>query len=253
MIGAFRRSKSSARPRLLDDGHISARVRHWPGRPDIAHLVLVDHTIAPSASSLHEWVDALRSEGYTSIRTGALSGDAAERFEAMNFYEIQELALLRLGASISTRIDSPVPHHEMRPLRTIRSMDIAARIDQEAFDFGWQLDALGIREACRATPTHRIRLALTSTAEPVGYMITGRHGSAGFIQRLAVSPTHAGQGVATSLLQDGLKWLGKAGVSDILVNTHLDNQRALDLYHRLGFATLPETLRVMQWDAPVES
>lgn len=198
-------------------------------------------------------MNTLRTEGYTSIRTGALSGDAAERFEVMNFYEIQKLALLRLGDSTPSKVDDPVPHYEMRPLRTIRSMDIAARIDQEAFDFGWQLDALSIHEACRATPVHRIRLALTSTDEPSGYMITGRNGSAGFIQRLAVSPTHAGQGVATSLLRDGLKWLGKAGVSDILVNTHLDNQRALDLYHRLGFATLPETLRVMQWDAPVES
>ena len=198
-------------------------------------------------------MNTLRAEGYTSIRTGALSGEAAEQFEVMNFYEIQQLALLRLGTATPSRVDSPVPHHEMRALRSVRSMDIAARIDQEAFDFGWQLDALGIREACRATPAHRIRLALTSTDEPVGYMITGRNGSAGFIQRLAVSPTHAGQGVATSLLQDGLQWLSKAGVSDILVNTHLDNQRALDLYHRLGFATLPETLRVMQWDASVES
>ena len=160
-------------------------------------------------------MNTLRAEGYTSIRTGALSGEAAEQFEAKDFYEIQRLALLRLGAATPNKVDSPTPHHEMRALRSVRSMDIAARIDQEAFDFGWQLDALGIREACRATPAHRIRLALTSTDEPVGYMITGRNGSAGFIQRLAVSPTHAGQGVATSLLQDGLQWLSKAGVSDI--------------------------------------
>ena len=160
-------------------------------------------------------MNTLRAEGYTSIRTGALSGEAAEQFEIMNFHEIQKLALLRLGTATPSKVDGPAPHHEMRALRSVRSMDIAARIDQEAFDFGWQLDALGIREACRATPTHRIRLALTSTDEPVGYMITGRNGSAGFIQRLAVSPTHAGQGVATSLLQDGLKWLSKAGVNDI--------------------------------------
>ncbi len=197
-------------------------------------------------------MNTLRAEGYRSIRTGALSGEAAKQFEVMNFYQIQQLALLRLGASTPSKIGDPVPHHEMRALRSVRSMDTAARIDQEAFDFGWQLDALGIREACRATPAHRIRLALTSTDEPVGYMITGRNRSAGFIQRLAVLPTHAGQGVATSLLQDGLRWLSKSGVSDILVNTHLDNQRALDLYNRLGFATLPETLRVMQWDASVE-
>ena len=125
-MGAFRRSKSTAQPRLLDDGHISARVRHWPGRPDIAHLVLVDHTVAPSTSSLHEWMKTLRTEGYTSIRTGALSGEAAKQFEVMDFYEIQQLALLRLGTPARNKVDSPAPHHEMRALRSVRSMDIAA-------------------------------------------------------------------------------------------------------------------------------
>jgi len=35
-------------------------------------------------------------------------------------------------------------------------------------------------------------------------------------------------------------------VTDILVNTHLDNERALTLYQRLGFEQLPENLRVME-------
>jgi ribosomal protein S18 acetylase RimI-like enzyme len=93
---------------------------------------------------------------------------------------------------------------------------------------------------------HRIRLAVTATDEPAGYMVTGRNGSAGFIQRLAVDPAYEGQGVATSLLQDGLGWLARRRVTDILVNTHLDNQRALSLYQRIGFEQLPENLRVME-------
>jgi ribosomal protein S18 acetylase RimI-like enzyme len=52
--------------------------------------------------------------------------------------------------------------------------------------------------------------------------------------------------VATSLLQDGLGWLTRRRVTDILVNTHLDNQRALSLYQRLGFEQLPENLHVME-------
>jgi ribosomal protein S18 acetylase RimI-like enzyme len=127
----------------------------------------------------------------------------------------------------------------MRPLRSQRSFDVAARLDHLAFDSGWGLDVDGIEEACRATPVHRIRLAVTATDEPAGYMVTGRNGSAGFIQRLAVDPAYEGQGVATSLLQDGLGWLAKRRVTDILVNTHLDNQRALSLYQRIGFEQLP--------------
>jgi len=233
---------------LFDDGVVCARVRQWPSRPDIAHLVLTDHTVAPSSASLAEWTHSLKSEGYGFIRTGALSPSATEPFEQSGFYEIQKLALLRMKKPLPhlfTRTTAR-PHHEMRPLRSQRSFDVAARLDHLAFDSGWELDVDGIEEACRATPVHRIRLAVTATDEPAGYMITGRNGSAGFIQRLAVDPTHEGQGVATSLLQDGLGWLARRRVTDILVNTHLDNQRALSLYQRIGFEQLPENLRVME-------
>jgi len=43
-----------------------------------------------------------------------------------------------------------------------------------------------------------------------------------------------------------LGWLTRRRVTDILVNTHLDNERALTLYQRLGFEQLPENLRVME-------
>ena len=234
--------------RLFDDGIVCARVRKWPSRPDIAHLVLTDHTVAPSRASLDEWTQALRSEGYTSIRTGALSLSATGPFEQAGFHDIQRLALLRMKTPLPRVAThrTTQPHHEMRPLRSQRAFDVAARLDHLAFDSGWGLDVDGIEEACRATPVHRIRLAVTATDEPAGYMVTGRNGSAGFIQRLAVDPAYEGQGVATSLLQDGLGWLARRRVTDILVNTHLDNQRALSLYQRIGFEQLPENLRVME-------
>ena len=234
--------------RLFDDGIVCARVRKWPSRPDIAHLVLTDHTVAPSRASLDEWTQSLRSEGYTSIRTGALSLSATEPFEQAGFRDIQRLALLRMKTPLPRVAThrTAQPHHEMRPLRSQRAFDVAARLDHLAFDSGWGLDVDGIEEACRATPVHRIRLAVTATDEPAGYMVTGRNGSAGFIQRLAVDPAYEGQGVATSLLQDGLGWLARRRVTDILVNTHLDNQRALSLYQRIGFEQLPENLRVME-------
>lgn len=234
--------------RLFDDGIVCARVRKWPSRPDIAHLVLTDHTVAPSRASLDEWTHSLTTEGYGWVRTGALSPSAAAPFEDAGFHVIQQLALLRLKTPLPPVAThrSTQPHHEMRPLRSQRAFDVAARLDHLAFDSGWELDVDGIEEACRATPVHRIRLAVTATDEPAGYMVTGRNGSAGFIQRLAVDPAYEGQGVATSLLQDGLGWLAKRRVTDILVNTHLDNQRALSLYRRIGFEQLPENLRVME-------
>ncbi|MFM8380378.1 MAG: GNAT family N-acetyltransferase, partial [Actinomycetota bacterium] len=136
----------------------------------------------------------------------------------------------------------------MRSMRSTRSLLTAASIDRRAFGIDWDLDVTAIREACRATPSHRIRLAVTAADEPAGYMITGRSGSSGFVQRLAVDPVHQGQGIGNALMQAGLRWLGGLRVDDILVNTHLDNVAALQLYDSWGFHRLEDNLQVMELD-----
>ncbi|MFZ9565424.1 MAG: GNAT family N-acetyltransferase [Ilumatobacteraceae bacterium] len=240
----LRRRQTRPSFRLLDDGVVRARLRPWPDRPDVAHLVLTDHTVAPRSTTLRDWMKVVADDAYTVIRTGALSLDAARTFIDHGFVEIQRLALLRRPLVASTLVAEP--HHRTRPLRGTRAFETAARIDRKAFESGWDLDAAGIRDACEATPNHRIRLALTSADEPAGYMITGRNGSAGFVQRLAVDPQHEGHGVATSLILDGLAWLHRSGVEEVLINTRLDNARALDLYRRLGFDDMDENLVVLE-------
>ena len=240
----LRRRQTRPSFRLLDDGVVRARLRPWPEQPDVAHLVLTDHTMAPRSTTLRDWMRVVADDEYTAIRTGALSFDAARTFVDHGFVEIQRLALLRRQLSADTFVAEP--HHRTRPLRGTRAFETAARIDRKAFESGWDLDAAGIRDACEATPNHRVRLALTSSDEPAGYMITGRNGSAGFVQRLAVDPRHEGHGVATSLILDGLAWLQRSGVDDVLINTRLDNSRALDLYRRLGFDDMDENLVVLE-------
>ena len=231
--------------RVLDDGLVRARWRTWPRQPSIAHVVMADHTIAPVSTTIRDWIALIAECGHSTIRTGALSTEAAVRFREHGFVEIQRLALLHLGLD-GSRV--PDPHHRLRPLRGDRAFAAAERIDERAFETEWNLDAAGIREACEATPAHRIRLALTANDEPAGYMITGRNGAAGFVQRLAVDPSHEGQGVATSLILDGLRWLRRHRVDDVLINTRLDNERALVLYRRLGFVDMNETLSVLELD-----
>jgi ribosomal protein S18 acetylase RimI-like enzyme len=219
-------------------------VRSWPGEPKTAHLVLADHTTVVSTRTLPEWLARLTDAGFGKVRTGAVSHDAALAFTAHGFRVIQELALLRRVTSRDERFDAP--SHLLRPLRTSRALAAAARIDRAAFDPPWHLDENGITEAMGATPQHRIRLAVTASDDPAGYLITGRNGAVGFVQRLAVDPAHEGQGVASSLLRDSLDWLRRRGVTEVLVNTHLDNGRALDLYARHGFVTAGENLVVLE-------
>lgn len=210
--------------------------------------MLTDHQSSPTVGAVRSWCDLLRSNGFTSIRTGALSADAAESFARAGFQRIQRLALLRLDDPETLRRLRHLarPSWALRNLRSLRSLQTAATIDSLAFDTDWDLDVQGIRDACRATPTHRLRLAVTATDEPAGYMITGRSGSSGFVQRLAVAPIHQGQGVGNALLQDGLRWLARHGVHDVLVNTHLDNEPALHLYAAWGFRRLDEELQVLE-------
>ena len=230
--------------RELDDGVTRARVRRWPGEPGVAHLVLADHTMVVADSTLRDWVRIVTEHGHVSIRTGALSPAAASVFADHGFHVIQDLVLLR--RELSRRDLFTPPEHLLRPLRSARAFSAAARIDQSAFAAPWHLDEDGIDEALKATPNHRIRLAVTADDDPAGYLITGRNGAAGFIQRLAVDPTHQGRGIATSLLCDGMNWLARRGVRDVLVNTHHDNHRALDLYERFGFRRLDDELSVLE-------
>lgn len=246
----MRHRRARSRVRFLHDGVVTARVRSWPGRADIAHVVLTDHQRSPTVSAVRSWCELLRLEGYAVVRTGALSADAAETFERAAFRSIQSLALLRLDDAERLRglRRLPRPAVAMRSMRSTRSLLTAATIDRRAFGVEWDLDVTAIREACRATPSHRIRLAVTAADEPAGYMITGRSGSSGFVQRLAVNPDHQGQGIGHALMQDGLRWLGRSRVDDILVNTHLDNVPALQLYDSWGFHRLEENLHVMELD-----
>ena len=248
MSTGLRHRRTRPRVQVLHDGVVTARVRIWPGNPEIAHLVLADHTQSPTVGAVQSWTEFLRLKGFNLIRTGALSPDSSAIFERAGFHSIQRLALLRLDdPSIVHGLGQlPRPAVATRALRSQRSLLTAAAIDAAAFDLNWNLDVGGIRDACRATPSHRIRLAVTATDEPAGYMITGRSGSSGFIQRLAVSPSHQGQGIGNALVQDGLRWLGRRQIRDVLVNTHLDNETALHIYKTWGFGRLDDELQVME-------
>ncbi|MGA0145871.1 MAG: GNAT family N-acetyltransferase [Ilumatobacteraceae bacterium] len=244
VMAGFRLRRDSGPPRMLDDGRVRARLRTWPHQPGVAQVVLTDHTKSPSYTTLTDWLGVLRNWHYTRVRTGALAASATDAFVEHGFERVQTLALLKATVSRRTEFDSPV--HELRSIRGPQQLSVAARIDAEAFENGWELDTTAIVDACHATPQHRIRLAVTSSDEPGGYIITGRNGSAGFIQRLAVRPNLQGQRIATSLLLDGLRWLQRKGVREVLVNTDFGNERALDLYRRFGFTLLPDSLQVFE-------
>jgi GNAT superfamily N-acetyltransferase len=111
------------------------------------------------------------------------------------------------------------------------------------------LDSDGLDEAIEATPSSRFRVA-TRDGRLVGYAVTGRAGSQGFLQRLATDPDHAGTGIGTALVLDALRWATRRRVRRVLVNTQNGNRRALDLYRRIGFEPTPTDLVVLTRSIP---
>jgi len=79
----------------------------------------------------------------------------------------------------------------------------------------------------------------------VGYCVTGRAGRRGYLQRLAVRPSQQGRGLGQALVADSLQWLKRRGVSSVVVNTQVENERALALYLAMGFRLQPSGLEVL--------
>jgi ribosomal protein S18 acetylase RimI-like enzyme len=237
------RSLTSA-PLILRAGGVVVRVRPWAFEPNVAHLVLYNQTRLPTPSDILQWVSDLRVAGYDRIRTGALGALAGARFERLGFEAIQSLILLEHTNVGAFAVASSKNSSSVIRLATDDDSQ-ASRIDVSAFGAGWCIDRVGIGDVRSATPRHRAR-AVQADDQLVAYAITGRDGRNGYIQRLAVSPDHQHRGYGAALVNDSLRWMSRWRVQRALVNTHIGNEPALALYHRLGFTDLSDRLHVFE-------
>jgi ribosomal protein S18 acetylase RimI-like enzyme len=230
-------------------GNERFRVGPWHANPHIAYLSLTPDVPRPSISGLRRCLRRLDSEGYSSIITAALHPQEAAPFLQVGFTEYDRLSVL---SHPLTDMDPPRrrPDRSVR-LRRARAADrtAALAVDERAFPPFWQLDADGLHEAIHATPASRFRVA-TRDGRLVGYAVTGRAGTQGFLQRLATDPDHAGTGIGSALVLDALRWATRRRVHRVLVNTQHGNRRALDLYRRIGFEPTPTDLVVLTRSIP---
>lgn len=234
--------------RLLRGAGLVARVRPWPHEPSIAHLVTLDQQLPLPSAVLRSWLNQLSGDGYTRVRTGALAPSHRSPYDALGFTVAQELTLLHLdlrGSLARSVRDAGRASSVVLRRHRADELSVLARVDQSAFPPGWGLDAMGLLEAARATPSSRIRVAI-SHDEIVGLAIAGRSASASFLQRLAVSPTHRRAGTGTALVADAVTWAMRRRCRAMAVNTQSDNEPALALYCRLGFEPSPTPLVVLE-------
>lgn len=218
-----------------------ARLGPWRGREDVAYLALGAQN-PPDPEIVDRCLRALRAKGYRSVVTNALGPVDTLPFVDAGFSVHERLRLL------SHDLDE-IPEAE-HPTRRARNADRPAvlALDHRAFDSFWQLDDDAMTSAIEATPTTRSRVVdavpLTRGALSA-YAITGRAGTRGYLQRVAVDPAVHGRGIGRSVVADALRWLRRHRVQRALVNTQMDNDPALALYRSCGFRELPAGLCVM--------
>jgi len=187
-------------------------------------------------------VEQLRSRGYASAVTSALSPFQSLPFVDAGFQVRERLVLLSRDLRVA------LPTAERRTRRSRRAdRDEIVELDNVAFDGFWRFDSQGLDDAFNATPLARFRVA-DDPEGIVGYAITGVAGVTGYLQRVAVHPRVRHSGWGTALVADGLRWLAASGAERVLVNTQPDNEAALSLYESCGFRKLPLGLCVLGRD-----
>lgn len=232
-------------PRIIRYGAGQARVARWQGEPDTARLVIAPTDPDVAEPFLRHCLARLQADGFRSVLTGALTRAEQAPFLRAGFREREQL--LVLARDVDTV--PPAPAVATRAGRK-RDRDAVLAVDSAAFPPLWRLDEATLAEALEATPQTRFRIAGAEGGfdSIAGYAITGRAGRRGYLQRLAVVPAERGRGVGTALVVDGLRWLRRWRVSQVLVNTQVDNEPALSLYRSLGFTLERFTLSVLVAD-----
>lgn len=235
---------------------VQAGLRSWPLDAAIRHLVLLDVTMIPSEADVDQWVTEAfgptrrDTPAPTAIRTGALFPEAAEPFLTRGFAEVDRLALFErplMGPGQPRK--HPAPDGTSIARFRTRDLDGAAALDQAAFPDGWQQSARSLADIATATPQVRQRLALRGSVgrrHIVGFAITGKAGTTGYLQRLAVDPAAQRIGIARALVDDATDWLMRRGAHRVLVNTGVDNDGAIKLYEQASFTRRNEELVVLE-------
>ena len=202
----------------------------------------------PGEDTLRDWVATMTRWGYDSVRTCAMSPQAADALTDIDFLPSQHLVLLRLKHLSPPPCDIPADIAP-QPVRLVRHRSSLIRdilrLDYLAFGSEWHLDEETLRDAFNATRHVRLFVARHHGVLE-GFVLVGATQQTGFIQRLAVHPDARRTGVASRLIMAAVDWSFRRGCTNTVVNTETNNDAALGLYRTIGFSDMDHGLTVLE-------
>ncbi|HSJ28125.1 MAG TPA: GNAT family N-acetyltransferase [Acidimicrobiia bacterium] len=223
-------------------GLVTLRAGWWKGVARPRHDHTLDAVLRLERSSsdfVRRCTTWLADHGAATVDSPPLMHGSARVFQQAGFSPYAELLLFE--RDLRDRLPTPADVRDA----TEGDRIAAARIDDAAFDGDWRVGRLGLADALDATP-HSVMLFHGSGA---GFVIAGVSHEIGYLQRIAVDPSHQGQGYGRALVQAAMAWARSRGARTMMLNTQIDNERATQMYRSESFVALPSRLVIHRHQA----
>lgn len=115
------------------------------------------------------------------------------------------------------------------------SLEILEYLHGACFASGWDIVAFA---RLLAMPGATGTLALTDAAQPAGFLLGREAAGEAEIISIGVVPEFRARGIGGALLQEYISRMHERAVSELFLETAMDNDAAISLYKRLGFASV---------------
>ena len=221
----------------LTRGWCVARARPWNDISPQAHLRLE----RGGAGFLRAATEAVLDLGASDVLSPALHLSSTRIWRRSGYQPAHRLLIMERVLSVSI----PAPTRPVLPSLEPSWARIVA-IDDAAFAPFWRLGRLGLEEALASTPRSALLVA-SEGGEIAGYAIVGSRLGASHLQRIAVDPAYAGNGIGADLVRGALLWARPVAPS-IDLNVHPDNRSAHRLYLREGFRDTGSYVHILRYE-----
>ncbi len=161
----------------------------------------------------------------------------ANRFE----HDTQVVTLIRNSNQAPALPD--IPGLVIRTM-TARDLPLVVEVDSAAFPSAWQMNPASMQKSYRMAS--HATVALISGAL-VGYQISTTTLNSTHLARLAVRPEYQAKRIGTALVIELIQEFLRQGVSEMTVNTKVDNPASLSVYRNLGFVEQEKLVPVLKY------